>query len=272
VQPFFSIVTISYNQGSFLLRCLQSVACQAFISYEHIIVDPGSSDNSRALVLAFDSPYLIPVFESDEGPADGLNKGFARARGQYILFINADDYLLEDSLSLIYSHLIADAWPDILFMGGYIESHGEGNGRCRIFPGSTSGMVHSIGLSQFFQQGTVIKSALFRSSSGFNLHNRTCWDGELVLQYLALPDIRVRRHKDTVAVFVIHEYSITGTGRNFSQYILDWNRAVVKSYGFQVLAFKHVVCSLPRVFRLLLKYLIDPRLAYWRATSLVKIC
>jgi Glycosyltransferases involved in cell wall biogenesis len=75
-----SVVTISYNQAPFLEACLDSVARQTG-SWEHIIVDPGSTDGSREIIARRSSQFSHVIFNPDNGPADGLNRGFARASG-----------------------------------------------------------------------------------------------------------------------------------------------------------------------------------------------
>jgi glycosyltransferase involved in cell wall biosynthesis len=92
-----SIVTISFNQGKFLRQCIDSILTQTDCDVEYIVVDPGSTDGSRALIESY-GDRIIKVFEPDEGPADGLNQGFKCATGEIYGFVNADDYLLPGSL------------------------------------------------------------------------------------------------------------------------------------------------------------------------------
>lgn len=67
-----SVVTISYNQAKFFPACIKSVAAQEG-PYEHIIVDPGSTDGSREIIEANRSHFSNIILEKDDGPADGLN-------------------------------------------------------------------------------------------------------------------------------------------------------------------------------------------------------
>ncbi len=87
-----SIVTISFNQAEFLERAMRSVLTQDYPDVEYIVVDPGSTDGSRALITAQGS-RIKAILEKDNGPADGLNKGFASATGEIFGYINADDAL-----------------------------------------------------------------------------------------------------------------------------------------------------------------------------------
>src|SRR3546814_11032429 len=78
----FSVVTISYNQAKFLRRAIDSVLNQSGVDLEYIVVDPGSSDDSRAIIDSYGDRIGHRVYEPDQGPADGLNKGFAHATGK----------------------------------------------------------------------------------------------------------------------------------------------------------------------------------------------
>lgn len=86
----FSIVTPSYNQGQFLPFNLVSVREQTHPDIEHIVVDPGSTDGSRETAEAADG--IILIAEPDRGQSDGITKGFARATGDYMTWLNSDDF------------------------------------------------------------------------------------------------------------------------------------------------------------------------------------
>ena len=100
LKTFFSIVTISYNQATFLDSCIKSVLSQSFKNFEYIIQDPGSNDGSRKILNSYKNTdsRLKVFFEDDYSPGDGLNKGFSKASGKYFLFLNSDDELCLDAL------------------------------------------------------------------------------------------------------------------------------------------------------------------------------
>ena len=91
-----SVVTPSFNQGRFILKTIESVRDQGVDNIEHIVVDGGSTDETVAILESF--PHLRWTSEPDRGQADALNKGLSRARGQWIVWINSDDYLLPGAL------------------------------------------------------------------------------------------------------------------------------------------------------------------------------
>lgn len=94
-SPFFTIITASLNKGSSIRKTLESIKKQTFQDIEHIVVDGGSQDETLDILKKYEKIYnLIWISESDSGIANALNKGLRYARGEYIIVIQADDYLL----------------------------------------------------------------------------------------------------------------------------------------------------------------------------------
>ncbi len=113
--PRISIVTVCFNAAATIGRTLDSVAAQQGVEYEHLIVDGGSRDETMAVVDRYRHDRLSAVSEPDRGIYDAMNKGVARARGDYLLFLNADDYLARpDSLKLA-ADALAETEADCLF-------------------------------------------------------------------------------------------------------------------------------------------------------------
>ncbi|WP_456426211.1 glycosyltransferase family 2 protein [Rhodocaloribacter sp.] len=90
--PKISIVTPSFNQGRFIEQAILSVAQQDYPSFEHIIIDNCSTDETLSILEKY--PHVVWVSEPDQGQSDALNKGFKRATGDYVGWLNADDYYL----------------------------------------------------------------------------------------------------------------------------------------------------------------------------------
>lgn len=87
----FTIVTPGLNYGRFLGDCLASVATQQGVTLEHLVMDGGSTDDSEKIAAGF--PHATWTQEPDNGMSDAINKGFARASGNWVMWLNADDRL-----------------------------------------------------------------------------------------------------------------------------------------------------------------------------------
>lgn len=104
----FSIIMPSYQQAAFLEEAVRSVLDQEEVEVELLVMDPGSTDGSRELLLALEKKYggrLLLHFAPDEGQADAINRGIAMARGHILGWLNSDDRLRPGSLCRVAHYL-----------------------------------------------------------------------------------------------------------------------------------------------------------------------
>lgn len=217
-----SIVTLSFNQRAYLQEAIDSVLSQGYPALEYIVVDPGSQDGSRGLILSYGDRIAKTIFEPDRGAAEGLNKGFAQASGEIFGFLNADDVLFPDSLNRIAEFFHAHPECDMAMGDGFkIDSHGR---KIRHYIARDFSVRRFFyGGTQWMQQSTFFRASAFQRSPGFNLDNRTSWDGELFLN-IAEQGANIGYIHEDLASFRIHPESISGSGRFNKQYQRDRRR------------------------------------------------
>src|SRR5258708_4113332 len=111
-----SIVIVNYNYGRFVGAAIDSALAQTWPHVEVIVVDDGSTDDSRQILRGY-GERIRPIFKSNGGQASAANAGFAAASGDVIILLDADDVLLPDALSQIVPQFDADErvshvhWP-----------------------------------------------------------------------------------------------------------------------------------------------------------------
>lgn len=108
----FTIITPNLNYGRFLGECLESVAAQDGVTLEHLVIDGGSTDDSAAVAARF--PHAIWSQEPDQGMSDAINKGFDRAKGDWVMWLNADDRLKPGALASMM-HFLAISNADVVY-------------------------------------------------------------------------------------------------------------------------------------------------------------
>ena len=93
--PLVSVITVVLNGASNIRDCIRSVANQEGVAIEHIVIDGGSTDGTLDVLNELDRHLAYWSSAKDRGIADAMNRGVAAARGTWLLFIHADDYLLD---------------------------------------------------------------------------------------------------------------------------------------------------------------------------------
>lgn len=124
--PLVSIITPSYNQSKFLEETILSVLNQDYPRIEYIIVDGGSTDGSVDIIRKYADQLGWWVSERDKGQTDALNKGFAKAKGEILAWINSDDTYLPGAVSEAVAFL--QTHPDVGMVYGdanLIDENGD---------------------------------------------------------------------------------------------------------------------------------------------------
>ncbi|HXA04241.1 MAG TPA: glycosyltransferase family 2 protein [Bryobacteraceae bacterium] len=206
------IVTISYNQASYLTEAIESVQVADIERLEYVMVDPGSTDGSRDIIERFRRRFSRIILEPDKGPPDGLNKGFAATTADVVGYLNADDRFTPGALDYVVRYF--ERRPDVDVLCGairIIDENGEASIRRRT-PDRIDLRSYAYETCFFWQQATFFRREAFLKTGGFNVQSKTAWDGELVVD-MALAGCRFAYTNKLLGDFRIYGDSITGSGR-----------------------------------------------------------
>ncbi len=121
--PLITIITPSYNQGNYIEDTILSVLNQDYPNLEYIIIDGGSTDQTVDILKKYSDRISYWVSEKDRGQSHAINKGFERATGEIINWINSDDQLMPGTLHKLAALFNAD--PELMMVHGRIEYFGE---------------------------------------------------------------------------------------------------------------------------------------------------
>ncbi|UYW00961.1 glycosyltransferase [Flavobacterium agricola] len=158
--PLFSIIIPVYNVEKYLEKCLQSILNQTFEDYELIIVNDGSIDSSGSICQLFltkfkNSKYF---YQENAGAAIARNNGLKKAIGEYIIFIDSDDYLFDNNALKDIANLIKEKnYPDVIL---HKETRISPNGR--IFPPHFDNKIYNHSFKK--EAKVLINNGFFKAS------------------------------------------------------------------------------------------------------------
>jgi glycosyltransferase involved in cell wall biosynthesis len=113
--PKISIITPSYNQGRFLEETILSVLDQNYPNLEYILIDGGSTDNSIDIIKKYEKQIAYWISEKDSGQSEAINKGYKKATGEIIAWLNSDDLYTKNTLHEIADHFVKHPEADIVY-------------------------------------------------------------------------------------------------------------------------------------------------------------
>ncbi len=162
MTPWFSIIMPVYNVKAYLARCVQSVLSQSFQDYEILLVDDGSTDGSSDLCdeLARAHSCIRVIHKENGGLSSARNAGMEAARGQYIWFVDSDDWVSQDSLKKLYD-LTCRETPDVVKFDYKRIEVATSEVHSNVVPGwyTTPFMLQKLLDKAFFSAGEFVLSA-----------------------------------------------------------------------------------------------------------------
>lgn len=134
--PFFSIIIPTYNRAQYLVATLESVLKQTYPHYEILIVDDGSTDQTKQVVESFKSPFLHYIYQDNGERGKARNKGIEAAKGEYITFLDSDDLFYPHHLQVAAEQIVRYRYPFVYRQNYELKSS---NGKLQTRPEKLKG-------------------------------------------------------------------------------------------------------------------------------------
>ncbi len=147
-MPKFSIIVPVYNAESVIRQCVESILAQDYKDYELLLIDDCSQDSSLDLCMGYASSnanVFVYHQEKNKGVSAARNVGIEKSSGEYILFIDSDDFISQDYLMEINKYTLNDIY-DLVAFGNYnylVSENGDGNVRASVLNYTLDGNMPS---------------------------------------------------------------------------------------------------------------------------------
>ena len=226
-KPFFTIITCTKNSGKFLMKNLDSVEKQKYKNYEQIIIDGESIDDTIKIVKLFSrQSSKIKLFSYPaKGISNAFNLGLKHSKGEYIIFINSDDYLYDKNvLKEVNAFLKKNNNFDWIY--GKVNVIEEDGGRIGEFPRrkilQTSNR-HLLNFVNFIpHQAVFMKKEVFDKFGNFDVTLKTNMDFDLWLRVAS--KTKWSFYNKLISNYTIHEGSASSSLKNRGQTLEEYLR------------------------------------------------
>ena len=229
VEPIISVVIATYNRAEYLPQTIESILAQTFKNFELIVVDDGSSDNTRAILESY-GDCLRVCYQSNRGPSAARNVGVRQARGAWIAIQDSDDLCTDNHLEVLFGHVTQHPDCGMVFgNGAYLV--GPEHGRRTIIPAAKSRKLARAGvtLDDLFDksivrlQGSLISRRAYDEVGQHDESFRICMDLDLAFRiFMKFPVCYVDQ---IVFLYRKHEGNI---GRNEELRLVENIRVIEK--------------------------------------------
>lgn len=238
-----SIITPVYNAEKFIARCIESVQKQQYNSYEHLVIDGNSTDDTVAIVqryIAVDTRIRL-ITEKDKGVYDAMNKGILMAQGKWVYFLGADDFFYTEEILGKVALTLLNSNSKIVYGNVWNEA------LSKVYDGPFN--IEKLLKRNISHQAIFYRSKVFTDIGIFNLDykleadydfNLRCWIKETGNEFI----------NETIAFY--SRGGISGDGRDIA-FVKDYPDIVITYLFESKRAFFSKVDILSKIFRKILQ-------------------
>jgi glycosyltransferase involved in cell wall biosynthesis len=242
VLPLVTIIVPSFNYARFISQSLDSVLAQTWQNWECVVVDDGSTDDTRAVVMSYAErdARIRYIHQEHRGVSAARNTGIERSRGAFMQFLDADDLIEERKLEKQVEFLRKHRNVDIVYGGAMSFMSVESDGRSRIIVGEELTWLPSISGSErdallalirqpFPAHSALIQRSVIEDVGLFDERLEACEDGHFWVRCAALGKrFRQVKIEGTLAFYRIHPASACANPRLMRPAIKRWRREIAK--------------------------------------------
>ncbi|MDR3704373.1 MAG: glycosyltransferase family 2 protein [Paludibacteraceae bacterium] len=216
-----SIITINLNNCEGLCKTIKSVILQTCNDYEYIVIDGASTDGSVDIIKQYEDKIAYWITEPDTGIYNAINKGILKATGEYCLFLNSGDYLVDGVLSDFFSTQVN---KDIVYGNIILESDGK-----TICVDNSCGK-DNLTCNDFFHgtirhQGAFIRRSLFERFGLYDESNSIVSDWQFFIKSIVFGDATYEYRNINICYF-----DVSGIGSVFSEKHIQERNKVLKEF------------------------------------------
>ncbi len=220
--PLVGVVTIVKNGADVLERTIQSVAGQRYPDFDYVVIDGGSSDSSLDIIKRHEKSIASWISEPDRGIGDAFNKGVARSRGKWIIFMNAGDYFVDSHVLLKFSEVLRESGRFDIVHGRVLQV--DKTGKCYRTVGGP------LNQRKFKFHMSVPHQAIFHNRAFFDCYGLFDTSLKMAMDYELLT-----RKKDLQALYVAAPVAATLVGgvsqQNYRKLILEMRNVRERNIG-----------------------------------------
>jgi glycosyltransferase involved in cell wall biosynthesis len=243
--PLVSIVIATFNAGSTLDDCINSISLQSYKNYEIIVVDGLSKDNTVDIIKRYEQVIVKWVSEPDRGIYDAWNKGVALSSGEWISFIGSDDTFYPSALEDYVQHINSLNNPKLEFVSSIMHLVNKDGHIIKAF-GFPWEWKKSRLRNTIAHPGSFHSKSIFENYGTFDVHFKICGDYELLLRpgdkfvssYLNKITVRMAQggiSSNDTAMFKEHYHAVTTTGKLSKPiagyyFIVQMSRGYIKTF------------------------------------------
>lgn len=225
IIPRISVIIPSFNQGQFIEETIHSLISQGYPNMEIIVIDGGSRDSTVKIIEKYQSHFTYWISEKDSGQSEAINKGFQKATGDIITWLNSDDCYEPGSLKKVADYFERNPKLSVL------------HGKSILFGNNTSekivGLSSNISLHEYFpymrfpQPSSFIRTSALREILPVNEQLHYAMDFELIVKLL-LKGNEIERSDEVFSRYRLHA---TSKSNDHLSFLKEWSLVVASFFN-----------------------------------------